>query len=515
MRNKVFALAACLLLGSSAIAQPMSTEQIDQLVEKVRKQFDVPGAAVAITYKGKLVHQKGYGVDDIRDPQPVSTQTMFKIASDTKAFTTAALALLVQQGKVAWDAPVKEYLKDFQMYDPWVTERFTLVDLLTHRSGMGLGAGDLMLWPEPSGFSRQEVVHNLRYLPGDTSLFRADYAYDNLLYIVAGQVIEAVSGKSWEAFVEQELMAPLGMQHCIAGHVPEHLKEFEAIPHKNVEGELAVVIREQGSGPLVSAPAGGIRCSLADMTRWMQMWLDDEAALISAKQKSLMWSPYTIMGIGSTAREYDRTHFAAYGLGWRLHDYHGYLRVHHTGALAGMRAHLSLFPELDLGVMVMLNKGSSDAREAIMQTITRAFVAGKQDIDWVDHYWQKQQARAARTQKKRATIDASFDLASANLHVDDYKGAYQDNWFGQVTIASEQGRLRWHSSKMVKLTGTMLAVSPDRFYIDWDDNSMHADVWTVFDRNEQGQIVGMKMEPFEDIDWSFDFQDLSFKKLTP
>ena len=503
-------LSAVLWLVSAgcAWATGKTDAELDALVERARQTFNVPGVAVAVVHEGRVEHVKAYGIRDIESQQAVDTQTLFKIASLSKAFNSAALATLVDAGKLDFNAPVRAYLPDFTLYDPWVTEQFTLVDMLTHRSGLGLGAGDLMLWPEPSGFRRSEVVHNLRYLPGDKTQFRTKYAYDNLLYIAAGQVLEAVSGQSWESYVEQQLMRPLGMQHCVAGDIPTELQNNVATPHKMVEGKLARVLRETAPGPSVSAPAGGIRCSIADMAKWTQMWLGQGKALLSAQVKQQLWQPYTLMSVSEREQQQDNTHFAAYALGWRLHDYHGTLRVHHTGALAGMRAHLSLFPEKQLGIVVLINQGSSNARQAIMQTLANAYLDAPQQ-DWIAYYRNKELARDSNTSAQRESVDASFPLTTAQ----EYLGDYQDNWFGDVSVTSEQGKLIWQSAKMSRLRAELQPVAQDKFYAYWYDRSMHADSWVIFTRDEQGRIKGMQMVPFDDIDWSFDFQDLDLRKV--
>ena len=184
-------------------------DYVDQVVERARKEFDVPGIAVAIVKDGEVVLAKGYGVRKLGEPAPVTAQSLFRIASNTKAFTTAALAMLVDEHKIRWDDPVTQHMPGFQLYDPYVTREMTIRDLLTHRSGLGLGAGDLMFFP-PGDLGRDEIIKRLRFIKPATS-FRSAYAYDNLLYIAAGQLIPAITGKSWDDFVRDRIFTPLGM----------------------------------------------------------------------------------------------------------------------------------------------------------------------------------------------------------------------------------------------------------------------------------------------------------------
>jgi len=189
------------ILTISVCAQPLTSKQIDELAARSMKAFDVPGIAVAVIKDGKVIHSKGYGVRSLNTMQPVDENTLFGIASNSKAFTAAALGILVDEGKIKWDDKVRKYIPEFQLYVPWVTEEFTIRDLLTHRSGMGLGAGDLMFFPDSSDFTLKDILHNLQFLK-PVSSFRTKYDYDNNLYIVAGEGVARVSGQSWDDFVE-------------------------------------------------------------------------------------------------------------------------------------------------------------------------------------------------------------------------------------------------------------------------------------------------------------------------
>ena len=211
MKKILFVFALTTFLTSDQIsAQVISSKQIDSITELTLKTFDVPGMAVAVIKDGKVIHAKGYGVRSLKTMQKVDENTLFGIASNSKAFTTAALGMLIDEGKLKWDDKVTDYIPEFKLYNPYVTEDFTIRDLVTHRSGLGLGAGDLMMFPDGSDFTKQDIIHNLRYLK-QVSSFRTKYDYDNNLYIVAGEVVAKVSGISWEDFIENRIMKPLGM----------------------------------------------------------------------------------------------------------------------------------------------------------------------------------------------------------------------------------------------------------------------------------------------------------------
>ena len=241
----------------------------DAYVTQVMKAFEVPGLAVTVVKDGAVVLAKGYGVKKLGDPAPVDAQTRFGIASNTKVFTATALGVLVEEGKIEWDAPVVRYLPGFQMWDPWVTRELTVRDLLVHRSGLGLGAGDLLWWP-PSTYDRKEIARRLRFLKPVAS-FRTAYAYDNVLYLVAGQVIEAVSGQSWEDFMTTRILAKVGMSGSNVTHSGALGGGNVAAPHARIDGVVRPVapfaqrqheprrrnqLERPGHGPVAPRAAG-------------------------------------------------------------------------------------------------------------------------------------------------------------------------------------------------------------------------------------------------------------------
>ena len=215
----IFVVSCLLLLGACATQPQISSREIDDLVEQAMATFSVPGAAVGVIKDGEVVHARGYGVREIGVPGNVDEDTLFRIASTTKAMTTASLAILVDEGKLRWDDKVVDHIPGFAMYDPWVTAEFTVTDLLTHRSGLEPFAGDLMLWPKPNDFTRDDIIAGLQYFKAESG-FRTEYAYDNLLYIVAGELVPAVTGQEWQDFVDERIIEPLGATRCFAGAIP-------------------------------------------------------------------------------------------------------------------------------------------------------------------------------------------------------------------------------------------------------------------------------------------------------
>src|SRR5580693_8897471 len=255
--------------SASSWAQIAPPADLDSYIANSMRVFDVPGMAVAIVKDGKIVLAKGYGVRKLGDAAPVDEHTMFGIGSNTKAFTSAALATLVDAGKLSWDDPVYQRLPGFVMYDPYVSHEMTIRDLLTHRSGMGLGEGDLLFWPTTT-YTREEIIYKLRFMRPASS-FRSHYAYDNLLYMTAGQIIPAVTGISWDDYIRQHIFAPLGMTHSTVSAAAFKPGDDYAFPHSRVDGKLRVIHFEVLDN---AGPAGSINSCAADMAKWVQLQLN-------------------------------------------------------------------------------------------------------------------------------------------------------------------------------------------------------------------------------------------------
>lgn len=509
----LFVAVTSLIVGAAANASghaPLNPAEIDRLVGKTMAAFSVPGVAVGIVKDGKLVFAKGYGVRELGHAERVDADTRFAIGSNTKAFTTAALAILVDEGKLHWDDRVIDYLPDFRMADPYVTREFTVRDLLTHRSGLGLGAGDL-LFVTNTDFTRQDVVRALRHLKPVTS-FRSQFAYDNLLYVVAGEVVAVASGKSWEDFVSTRVLAPLGMSDCAVSVDRLRDRTNSAAPHSLVEGKLTTVAP---LGLALVAPAGAIQCSINGMAKWVSTQLArgkaaDGSTLFSAAQSEEMWTPQTILPSGGKEAELTRTHFMAYGLGWGLQDFDGYKRVFHNGGVPGMVTHVSLIPELNLGVVVLTNQQEDLALSAISLQILEAY-AGAAAHDWVAL---TSAAKARRTEdigKADQALAPSAAVASIDLGA--YAGKFADPWRGGADITRHGKGLRLTFSHTKDLSGALVPLTPSVFVVHWDDRSLNADAYVRFKTELDGKVVGFTMQAVSAAtDFSFDFQDLEFSR---
>ncbi|MCJ7644542.1 MAG: beta-lactamase family protein, partial [Candidatus Aminicenantes bacterium] len=306
---------------------------LDAYLARVMKAFEVPGVGLAIVKDGKVVIAKGYGVRRLGEPTPVNEQTLFGIASNTKAFTATAMALLVEEGKLEWDAPVIRYLPWFQMWDPYVTRELTVRDLLVHRSGLGLGAGDLLWWPA-STYDRKEIARRLRFIQPVAS-FRSAYAYDNVLYLIAGEVIEAVSGKVWEDFIAERILKKVGMTGSQVRHAAVAEGGNASAPRASVEGVVRPVKPFDSDN---TNPAGGICSSAEDMAKWLIVQLNRGllsvgTRLFSERSARQLTTLVTPMPSGEPPAELaaQRMNFRGYALGFEVHDYRGKKVVTHTG----------------------------------------------------------------------------------------------------------------------------------------------------------------------------------------
>ena len=515
--KKTFLLALLITACNALLSQPLTTGNIDLLVEKTMREFNVPGIAVAVVKDNEVIHMKGYGVSSIATDSRTDENTLFGIASNSKAFTAAALAILVDEGKLSWETKVIDIIPEFRLYNSYVTEDFNIKDLLTHRSGMGLGAGDLMLWPDSSSFTREDIIYNLRYLR-QVSPFRTKYDYDNLLYIVAGEVVARVSGNSWEQFIEERIMEPLGMNRSAAslGRIKEKNNLIDA--HVPVDGILQVVSKYESD---LMNPAGGIWSSVADMSKWVIMQMnrgkygqDTDSQIFSEAVHREMWTPQTIIPVRSPGPY--RSHFAGYGLGWRLADVSGYLQASHTGGLSGMVTQVTIIPELKLGIIVFTNQQAGSAFTAITNTILDGYF-GITDNDWVRQLSDNVRKREAEAKKITDEVWARIEKQRSNqtgsIDPSPYAGKYTDNWLGDITISCNDGKMRFRSVRSPKLKGDMFWYTGNTFIVKWDDRSMDADAWALFTLDREGRPSEIRMEAISPLtDFSYDFHDLSFTR---
>ncbi len=515
MRISVTAALALAAATPALPAQTFRQKDFDGYVARGLQLLRTPGASIAVVKDGRVLFAKGYGVRTLGDSARVNAHTLFQIASNTKAFTTAALAILADEGKLSWDDAVTKLLPGFQLYDPYVTREFTLRDLVTHRSGLGLGAGDL-LWFH-STYSRAEIANRIRYAR-PVSSFRSAYAYDNVLYIVAGEIFPAVAAQSWDDFVKDRIFTPLGMTESGTTTTFFASSRNAATPHAVEDGKLRVV-------PLDSvdniSPAGGIASNVTDLARWVICRLDSGryaggGHLFSERQAREMWSGQTILPIADPLAPLAalRPNFAEYALGWRLRDYQGRKVVSHTGGLAGMSSQITLVPAEKLGIVILTNSESDLMAALTYRLLDDLLDAPRPRGDWVAAFAQAGQIARARADSTLTATRVERDSASQpSLPLARYAGSYRDELYGDAAVALENGGLVLRFGRSPAFVGDLEHWQYDTFIARWRTKHLE-DAYVTFALTPDGAIDRFQMTAVSPLaDFSFDYQDLLFRPV--
>lgn len=502
----------------AAQGRPAALADFDTYVDAARKQFDVPGIAVAIVKDGRVVMEMGSGVRRLGEPAKVDAHTQFAIASNTKAFTAASLAILSDEKKLDMNDRVIDRLPWFQMSDPYVTREMRLRDLLAHRSGLSLGAGDLLYWPATT-YSTEEVVQRLRHVPL-TNSFRAEYAYDNILFAVAGLVIQQVSGMPYAQFVHDRIFAPLGMTESRID-APDHIGPDDDVATGHAKFNFTDLKPVDPMSWRNNEAAGGIYASVHDLAKWMTMQLaggtytdanGKEQRLFSVERQKEMWSLITPIRIAEPSvpeLKATQPNFSGYGEGWFVSDYRGHKLVWHTGGWPGMVSRLTLVPDLHLGIVVLTNQESGAAFQAVTMRALDAYMDAPR-TDWIAAYdaaVKKSQSNADDSMKKHEA--ARQKGAKPSLPLDGYAGTYRDPWYGDVLVEKQGGKLVMRFTRTAQLTGTLEPWQHDTFIAHWNDRSLNGDAFVNFALDPDGKVREIRMEPVSPLtDFSFDFQDL-------
>ncbi len=512
-------IASALLLISMPVRahaqEPAGVPDFDAWVERTLRTFEVPGAAVSIVKDGKVVLARGYGVRKLGESTPVDERTRFGIASNTKAFTATALGLLVEEKKLEWDGRVIDYLPWFRMWDPWVTREITVRDLLVHRSGLGLGQGDLLYWPE-SDVTREEIVRAVRHLEPATS-FRSAYAYDNILYHVAALVIEEVSGQTWEDFVRSRIIKPLGMADTRVTRASTLEEGNVAATHARVEGVVRLVT------PLAATAtnaAGGINSTAADMAKWMIVQLDSGRVvggdrIFSPHIARELWRGVTPMPIAPRSGPLAAVlpEFQSYALGFVVRDYRGHKLVTHTGGLPGYVSRVAMIPDLKLGVTVLTNQEVGAAFEAITARVLDHYL-GTEPTDWIE-VWDGVIARrdSIRAERDRSTAADRNTESRPSRELSAYAGTYTDAWYGDVVVREGNDGLEIQFGRTESLLGDLEHWQYDTFLVRWRERELRADAFITFELGTDGAVEAARMKAASpSVDFSYDFHHLDLRR---
>jgi CubicO group peptidase (beta-lactamase class C family) len=515
----VLVLFVTLVISLRAQAPAALPADLDAYVARAMQTFEVPGLALSVVKDGRVLAAKGYGVRKLGEPAAVDAQTLFGIASNTKVVTATALGLLVDEKKIEWDAPVIRYLPWFQMWDPYVTRELTVRDLLVHRSGLGLGAGDLLWWPA-STYDRRAIARRLRFIRPATS-FRSAYAYDNVLYLVAGEVIEAVSGQTWEDFVTARILGPVGLATSNVRHSDALRGGNVATPHAPLDGTVRPIAPFDSDN---TNPAGGINSNAQDMAKWLIVFLargrlPDGSRLFSDGTWRQLTTIVTPLSTPEPPPELAplRANFRGYALGLNAVDYRGQKMLMHTGGLPGYVSRVMMVPDLQLGIAVLTNQESGEAFDSIAYRVADHFLSpstgSAPNTDWIAAYRKLQQRQQASFAEAERQATAARDPSSTpSLPLAKYAGSYTDEWYGDIAIEEQAAKLVIRFTRTPSLVGDLEHWQHDTFIARWHDRELRADAYVTFALNPDGTIDQAKMRAVSPAtDFSFDFHDLLLK----
>jgi len=431
-----------LVVVASAVAQN-KVDDFDKYAEAARQEWKVPGMSIAVVQDGKVILAKGYGVRELGNAAPVDADTLFGAMSTTKAMTVVTLGMLVDEGRISWDDKVIKYLPDFRVADAYVTSELRIRDLLTHNAGMGNAD---FLWTWTPELSTADILKRMQYARPSYP-FRGGYTYQNIMYAVAGQVVEKVSGMSWERFVTERLFVPLGMKNTFATYGASSSYQNRSVSHFDIDGKITV-IPEQTADPI--APAGAVWSTANDIAKWIDFMLGNTTVngkqLLKPATLQALLQPQAIVPPSDFYPTVSLTkpHWTTYGFGWFQHDYRGEMVNFHTGSLAGRTAIIGLIPDKKMGVYIFGNVDHAEVRHALMYKAFDVFAFGDGNgRDWSKEMktlydgLEAQSKKQVEAQKARRKLDTK-----PSLPLSAYAGKYSDPFYGEIEITFENGKLR-------------------------------------------------------------------------
>ena len=503
------AIVSAFIFSGMVHAADLPIKKLDQQFSQAQKDWGVPGLAIAIVKDDKVIFSKGYGVREMNKATPVDEHTLFAIASNSKAFTAATLAILVDQGKLKWDDKVVDRLPYFRLQDEYAAREMTIRDLLSHRGGLGTFSGDLIWYG--TEYNAEEVVKHARYIPTASS-FRSHYDYSNVMFITAGEVVHQITGMPWTDYVKANIIDRLDMTDTVLSVKDLKNKTNVATPHRLRDGKTLTIPWYRWDN---ASAAGGILSSVSDMSKWLRLQLNHgkngEQTIFSEASSYAMWSPHTIIPISAKrAKDNPTTHFAAYGLGWSLKDYQGKKLVEHSGGYDGMFSRVVMIPEENLGIVVLTNS-TTGIESALANTIVDAAL-GVDGKDWIaDNLKSFKSSQERKTQAKAKWVGERVPNTKPSLAEADYAGTYGGAMYGNATVTQEDGKLVLRLLPNKDLVADLSHWHHDTYVLKWRQDMSWFDEGTVnFILDASGKVSEMKIDvPNED----FWFTELEMKRL--
>lgn len=493
-----------LLFSTSIFAQEVDLDKLDKYFEQTAKDWGIPGMSVGIVKDGEIVFSKGYGLmDAAKTPKP-DGNTLYAIASNTKAFTSFMIAQLVEEGKLNWNDKVQEHLPYFELYNPFVSAEVTIKDLLCHRVGLGTFSGDI-IWYK-SDLTSEEIIRRVKYLEPQFA-FRDGYGYSNLMYITAGEVIKKVTGKSWGENVQERILNPLEMDRTIYSLKELDSKGNFATPHAFENGKNIPI-------PYVDweevAALGGIISSVNDMSKWMIFNMNHGIigtdTLLSADSRNMLWKMHNAYTVNHTESNDFNQHFRGYGLGWGLADYHGRLRVSHGGGYDGMISSVNMIPDEKLGVVVLTN-GMNAPTSAVTYYALNAFL-GEEEKDWSTEMLDARKKRSHSDTRVSSRIEKQVKNTIPSLSREKCVGKYYSAIYGDIDVKLEDNKLRIYFEHANELSATLEHWHYDVWKLNWDKTQAWFNFGTVkFNTTNNLEIIGL--------DFDVPNNDIFFEELKP
>ncbi len=480
-------LCSSLILSSqSARSQTSPVPGLDEYIQRAMTEWNVPGLALAIVKGGEIVYERGYGVRKVGGSAPIDEHTVFSVASTTKAMTVACLGMLVDEGKISWDDPVTKHLPGFQLSDPWVTREMKIRDLLTHRSG--LSRGDLLWYGSPYG--RDEVIERVRYLEPSWS-FRSRYSYQNIMYVTAGEIVRAVSGMSWDDFIQTRLFEPLGMSSSSTSITALEGKENVATPHELVDGAV-VPVRWPNFDNV--GGAGSVNSSAHDMAQWVRLNLGngvvDGKRIVSSDVMEEMRTPQMVQRRDSVTKALlPMSNMSSYGLGWGMDDYYGKLLVSHSGWLDGMRTRVSFMPQAGVGVVIIMNGPRARLHWALTLWILDHYL-GVEKGDWAAVYMEQLRESEQKSAERKAKREQErIQDTTPAFPLKEYAGTYANTMYGDIEITAQDDGLTFSFGPMH--IGMLEHRHYETFQVTWDDKVLGWDD-ILFTQGFDGKVYSLK-----------------------
>lgn len=467
--------------------------------------YEKPGLGQAVR---ELENKENNKTNQTKESNAVDENTVFAIASNSKAFTTAALAILIDEKKIgSWDDKVSKYLPEFQMYDPYVTSELTVRDLVSHRTGLDTFSGDL-LWYDTT-YSPDEILRRARFLKPVRG-FRAGYGYQNIMFIAAGRIVEKVSGKSWSAFVKERILTPIGMNRTTTS--VKDLKDNFAMPHNESGGKLRALPLGNIDNSIGLA---GLNSSVADVAKWLRLQLGRgtfEGKQIFSKERSgEMWQQNIFIPVNpNPAKEAPTQMFNGYALGWFVNDFRGKKVVSHTGGLDGMITQTAMMPQENLGLVVLTN--SETGAIGILRNKIFDVFTDSPKRDWNAEALERTKQGKAREEDEDKKIDASrVQNTKPSLMPKDYTGTYSSQMYGDVTISEENGKLVMRLAPAPNFVADLEHWHYDTFQIKWRSsvNYNFPRGWVTFTLDDAGKTDQLKINQPNNDFW---FYELDLKR---